>query len=302
MDYGRPVEFGFFPIPNADDYAEVVDQVRLGDELGLDLVGIQDHPYQRRHLDTWMLMAALAAQTTRVRIFPDVANLPLRHPAVLAKASASLDIISGGRFELGLGAGALWDAIWAMGGPRRDPGEAVESLEEAIAVIRALWSGGRGVRVDGRHYSLRGVHAGPVPAHDIGIWLGAYGPRMLTLTGRLADGWIPSSSYAPPEQLARMQARIDDAAAGAGRDPAAVRRLYNLSGVITGGEQDGWLQGPVDHWVEELTRLTVEQGMDGYVFWPSSDPSEQLRRFAGEVAPQVRDGVAAARGEQAVTR
>jgi hypothetical protein len=122
------------------------------------------------------------------------------------------------------------------------------------------------------------------------------------LTGRLADGWIPSSSYAPPEQLARMQARIDDAAAGAGRDPAAVRRLYNLSGVITGGEQDGWLQGPVDHWVEELTRLTVEQGMDGYVFWPSSDPSEQLRRFAGEVAPQVRDGVAAARGEQAVTR
>ncbi len=302
MDYGRPVEFGFFPIPNADDYAEVVDQVRLGDELGLDLVGIQDHPYQRRHLDTWMLMAALAAQTTRVRIFPDVANLPLRHPAVLAKASASLDIISGGRFELGLGAGALWDAIWAMGGPRRDPGEAVESLEEAIAVIRALWSGGRGVRVDGRHYSLRGVHAGPVPAHDIGIWLGAYGPRMLTLTGRLADGWIPSSSYAPPEQLPRMQARFDDAAAGASRDPAAVRRLYNLSGVITGGEQDGWLQGPVDHWVEELTRLTVEQGMDGYVFWPSSDPSEQLRRFAGEVAPQVRDGVAAARGEQAVTR
>ncbi len=302
MDYGRPVEFGFFPIPNADDYAEVVEQVRLGDELGLDLVGIQDHPYQRRHLDTWMLMAALAAQTTRVRIFPDVANLPLRHPAVLAKASASLDIISGGRFELGLGAGALWDAIWAMGGPRRDPGEAVESLEEAIAVIRALWSGGRGVRVDGRHYSLRGVHAGPVPAHDIGIWLGAYGPRMLTLTGRLADGWIPSSSYAPPEQLARMQARIDDAAAGAGRDPAAVRRLYNLSGVITGGEQDGWLQGPVDHWVEELTRLTVEQGMDGYVFWPSSDPSEQLRRFAGEVAPQVRDGVAAAPREPAGTR
>jgi alkanesulfonate monooxygenase SsuD/methylene tetrahydromethanopterin reductase-like flavin-dependent oxidoreductase (luciferase family) len=299
MDYGRPVEFGYFPIPNADDHREVVQQVRLADELGLELVGVQDHPYQRRHLDTLMLLAALAATTSRVRLFPDVANLPLRHPAVLAKSAATLDILSGGRFELGLGAGAFWDAIWAMGGPRRDPGEAVAALEEAIAVIRALWSGGRGLQVAGTYYQLRGVNAGPVPAHEIGIWLGAYGPRMLALTGRLADGWLPSSAYAPPEKLAGMQARIDDAAIAAGRDPAAIRRLYNLSGIITSGGHQGWLEGPVEHWVQELTGLAVNQGVDGFIYWPSREPSEQLHRFATEVAPQVRAAVAAARGTPA---
>jgi alkanesulfonate monooxygenase SsuD/methylene tetrahydromethanopterin reductase-like flavin-dependent oxidoreductase (luciferase family) len=85
----------------------------------LDLIGIQDHPYQRRFLDTFALIGDLLARTERLRFFPDVANLPLRQPAMLAKAGASLDVMSGGRFELGLGAGAFWEAIAAMGGPAR---------------------------------------------------------------------------------------------------------------------------------------------------------------------------------------
>ena len=89
---------------------------RVADEAGLDLVGIQDHPYQRRFLDTWALMAFVLAQTSRISVFPDVANLPLRPPRMMAKAAASLDVLSGGRFELGLGAGAFWDGIEAMGG------------------------------------------------------------------------------------------------------------------------------------------------------------------------------------------
>src|SRR5258706_7246644 len=89
-DYGRPLEFGSFLIPNAADYPRLVELARLIDDLGLDLIGIQDHPYQRRFLDTWTLLTAIAMQTTRVRVFPDVANLPLRLPAVLAKAAARL--------------------------------------------------------------------------------------------------------------------------------------------------------------------------------------------------------------------
>src|SRR5207249_1931242 len=163
----------------------VVGQVERADRAGLDLVGIQDHPYQRRFLETFSLLAFLAARTSRIRLFPDVANLPLRRPAVLAKAGATIDLLSGGRFELGLGAGAFWEAIGALGGPVRSPGESVEALEEAIAVIRAMWSGERSVSFDGSHYSLSGLHPGPAPAHPIGIWLGAYGPRMVRLTGRL---------------------------------------------------------------------------------------------------------------------
>jgi alkanesulfonate monooxygenase SsuD/methylene tetrahydromethanopterin reductase-like flavin-dependent oxidoreductase (luciferase family) len=286
-DYGRPVEFGYFPIPNADDYQQLVALVRTADELGIDLIGIQDHPYQRRFLDTFSLLAALAVQTRRIRLFPDVANLPLRPPAMLAKAAASIDLMSGGRFELGLGAGAFWDAVWAMGGPRREPRQAVDALEEAIAVIRLFWSGDRGLRYDGDHYALHGVHSGPLPAHRIGIWLGAVGPRMLRLTGRVADGWVPSSTYMPPDQLAARHAQIDEAAVEAGRDPAEVRRLYNVSGRITDGPTEGLLEGPASHWVEELTRLAVEEGMDTFVFWPDGSPEAQLRAYA-ELTGEVR--------------
>lgn len=173
MDYGRPISFGFFPEPAADDPAGVLDQVLAAERAGLELVGIQDHPYQRTHLDAWSLLAWLGGRTSTVTLFPDVANLPLRAPAVLAKAAASLDVLTGGRVELGIGAGGFWDAIAAMGGPRRTPGQAVEAVEEAVAVIRLMWSGERAARFRGEHYELAGVHPGPRPAHDMGIWVGA---------------------------------------------------------------------------------------------------------------------------------
>jgi alkanesulfonate monooxygenase SsuD/methylene tetrahydromethanopterin reductase-like flavin-dependent oxidoreductase (luciferase family) len=294
-DAGLPVRFGWFLVPEAADPRGLVADVRQAERAGFDLIGIQDHPYQRRYLDTFTLLAALAAATERVGLFPDVASLPLRHPAMLAKAAASIDLLSGGRFELGLGAGSFWDAIAAMGGPRRSPGEAVEALEEAVGLLRLLWSDQRSVRFEGRHYRVAGVKPGPAPAHPIGIWVGAYGPRMLALVGRLADGWVPSSSYLPPERLAAAQARIDDAAATAGRDPAAIRRLYNVSGRIGHGT-GGFLDGPAGQWVEQLLPLVVEAGMDTFLVWPSESPASQLQAFAAEVAPALREAVAAHRG------
>lgn len=288
----RPLQFGIFPSPDAAAYEETVRVATLADELGLDLVGVQDHPYQRRYLDTFSLMADLLARTERVRIFPDVANLPMRGAAMIAKAAASLDIMSGGRFELGLGAGGFWDAIAALGGPRREPAAAVDAFVEAIAVIRALWSDERGLRIDGAHYRLDGTHGGPVPAHDIGIWSGANGPRMLALTGELADGWIPSLPYVPPEALAERHAIIDDAAVDAGRDPSDILRLYNVSGTITDGASDGFLQGPVDQWVDQLAVLAVEHRVEAFVLWPDGDAERQVRRFAEQVAPGVHAAVA----------
>jgi alkanesulfonate monooxygenase SsuD/methylene tetrahydromethanopterin reductase-like flavin-dependent oxidoreductase (luciferase family) len=294
-DAGLPVQFGWFLVPDAADPPGLLAEARLAERTGFDLVGIQDHPYQRRYLDTFTLLAALASATERVGLFPDVASLPLRHPAMLAKAAASLDLLSGGRFELGLGAGAFWDAIAAMGGPRRTPGDAVEALEEAIGLLRLLWSDERSARFEGRHYRVAGLKPGPVPAHRIGIWVGGYGPRMLRLIGRLADGWVPSSPYMPPERLAAAQARIDDAAAAAGREPAAIRRLYNISGRITDGAGGGFLDGPAGQWVEQLLPLVVESGVDTFVLWPSESPADQLQAFAAEVAPALREAVAAHR-------
>jgi alkanesulfonate monooxygenase SsuD/methylene tetrahydromethanopterin reductase-like flavin-dependent oxidoreductase (luciferase family) len=290
-DYGRPLSFGYFLIPNAVEYPRLVELAHLVDNLGLEFIGIQDHPYQRRFLDTWTLLTAIAVQTKRVRLFPDVANLPLRPPAILAKAAASLDLISGGRVELGLGAGAFWEAIAALGGPTRKPRESLTAMEEAIHVIRLMWSDQRSVRFDGQFYSLHGVHPGPAPKHPIGIWLGAYGPKMLALTGRLADGWVPSLSYAPPVQLSEQNRLIDEAAASAGRDPAAIRRVCNINGRITNGPTTSFLDGPVEHWVDELTKLSIEEGMDSYILWPAEADESQLQRFAQEVVPQVRERV-----------
>jgi alkanesulfonate monooxygenase SsuD/methylene tetrahydromethanopterin reductase-like flavin-dependent oxidoreductase (luciferase family) len=208
---------------------------------------------------------------------------------VLAKAAASLDVLSGGRVELGLGAGGFPDATAAYGGPRRSPAEAYAALAEAIEVIRSVWSGERNLRFDGEHYRLAGAHSGPVPAHRIGIWLGVNGPRALRLAGRVADGWVPSFR-GQLQPLRQMAGRLDAGAAEEGRDPGAIRRVLNVGGVITDGASEGVLRGPVAQWTEELTALVVEEGFDTFVLW--ADGPGQLERFAEEVVPAVRQQVA----------
>lgn len=222
-------------------------------------------------------------------------NLPLREPAVVARAAASLDLLSGGRVELGLGAGSFWDAIAAMGGPRRSPGESVDALEEAIDVLRALWDAGErsGVRVDGTHYRVLGAKRGPRPAHPIGIWLGAYKPRMLRLTGRRADGWLPSLSYLPVADIAGANATIDDAAARAGRDPRAIRRLLNIGGSF-GASRGEFLHGPPEQWVEELLALALDHGFGTFIV--TGDDPRTVQTFGEEVAPALREAVARERG------
>ncbi|MGH3290698.1 MAG: LLM class flavin-dependent oxidoreductase [Trebonia sp.] len=301
-DYGHDLLFGVFVPPLAQQADAVLALARRADEAGLDLVSVQDHPYNPQFLDAWTFLTAIVAATSRVRVFPDVANLPLRPPAMLAREVATLDILSGGRAELGIGAGAFWDAIEAMGGPRRSAGESVAALREAIGVIRALWTPGRGARLTGDHYSLHGAKPGPFPVHDIGIWVGSYKERMLRLTGELADGWLPSSPYAPPEQLAAMNAIIDRAATDAGRSPQDVRRLYNISGSF-GGSGSEFLQGPPKVWAEQLTGLVLDEGISGFIL--AVNDTEAIDQFAAEVVPAVRELVAAERagnGALAVAR
>jgi alkanesulfonate monooxygenase SsuD/methylene tetrahydromethanopterin reductase-like flavin-dependent oxidoreductase (luciferase family) len=291
-DYGHDLLFGVFVPPLAQQANEVLALARRADEAGLDLVSAQDHPYNPQFLDTWTLLTSIAAATSRVRVFPNVANLPLRLPAMLAREVATLDILSGGRAELGIGAGAFWDAIQAMGGPRRTAGESVAALREAIGVIRALWTPGPGARLTGDHYSLRGAKPGPFPVHDVGIWVGSYKERMLRLTGELADGWLPSSPYAPPGQLAAMNAIIDRAATDAGRSPQDVRRLYNISGSFAGSGSE-FLQGPPKVWAEQLTGLALDEGISGFIL--TVNDTRTIDQFAAEVVPAVRDLVSAER-------
>jgi alkanesulfonate monooxygenase SsuD/methylene tetrahydromethanopterin reductase-like flavin-dependent oxidoreductase (luciferase family) len=267
------IEVGVSVVPSADDIDRIRRIAAVADERGIDLIGIQDHPYQRRFLDTWALIGVLIGETERVRFFPDVANLPLRLPTMIAKSAASLDVLAGGRFELGLGAGAFWDAIEAMGGPRRSPGDSVDALEEAIAVIRRAWTGERGMTFEGEHYTVRGYNPGPPPAHEIGIWLGAYRPRMLELVGRAADGWVPSLGYLDPADAPAAHRRIDDAARAAGRDPRAIRRVVNV-------------MRPDDLEPAAIDAIVTDLGFDAPILW-IEEPA-QAERIASEIAPRLR--------------
>jgi len=299
LDYGHPLEFAYFLTPDAGDPPAVLETARLADSLGYDLLGVQDHPYQPRHLDTQSLLAAILAQTESVRVFAAVGNLPLRPPAVLAKSAATLDLLSGGRFELGIGAGGYLEAAHAMGAPTRTPGASLVALEEAIAIMRAMWSGERrGLRFDGSHYQLSGVHPGPVPAHPIEIWIGANRPRALALTGRVADGWVsPLMNYKPPREAAVGNRAIDRAARAAGRNPRDIRRIFLTPGAFTSvpqapaSDSDQAIVGPPEHWAEALTHFATDLGFSTFVLAAPPDP-EALRIFIEDVAPKVRERVA----------
>ncbi|GAA3237582.1 LLM class flavin-dependent oxidoreductase [Pseudonocardia petroleophila] len=299
-DYGHDLTFGSFVTPSARPAQHAVELALHSERAGLDLVTFQDHPYQASFHDTWTLLSYVAARTSRIRLSGNVLNLPLRQPAVLARSAASLDLLSGGRIELGIGAGGFWDAIEGMGGRRLDPGQSVEALEEAISIIRGIWDVEQrgGVRVDGTFHRATGAKRGPAPAHDIGIWVGAYKPRLLRLTGRRADGWLPSLPYLPdgPDSLTEMNRHIDDGAHRAGRDPAAITRFLNITGTFT-DTRGGLLVGPPDHWARELAELTLTHGISGFILM-GDDPAA-IDLFAGEVAPAVRETVAAERKARA---
>ncbi len=296
MDYGHDLLFGSFITPVARPVQQAVDLAIFADDLGLDLATFQDHPYNPGLLDTWTLLSWAAAKTQRIRLGGNVLNLPLRPPALLARQAATLDLLSGGRIEMGIGAGGFWDPIVAMGGPRRTPGESIEALEEAILLMKDLWNVDErgGVKSAGKHYSVSGAKRGPAPAHPIEFWIGAYKPRILQMTGRVADGVLPSLAYLQggPADLAEINKWIDEGAQSVDRDPRSVRRMLNVAGRFS-RTSGGFLIGPARQWSEQLADLTHRYGVSAFIL--AADDPELTEFFAKEVAPATRELVATSR-------
>lgn len=292
-DYGHELLFGSFISPTLQPARHAVELTIASEHAGLDLATFQDHPYQASFHDTSTLLWYAASQTDRIRLAANVASLPLRPPLEIARAAATLDVVSHGRFALGIGAGAFWDGIARMGGRRLTPGEGVDALREAIALIRDAWSDADGpLTRDGLYYPVTGEARGPRPQHPVPVWVGSYKPRMLALTGAHADGWLPTIEYIEGgiPGMDAANARIDESAVRSGRSPKDVRRLLNIMRVGMSPSGRGMLQGSPRDWTEQLTELAVGHGMSAFLI--GGDDPVLIERFGQEVAPAVRGAVA----------
>jgi alkanesulfonate monooxygenase SsuD/methylene tetrahydromethanopterin reductase-like flavin-dependent oxidoreductase (luciferase family) len=295
-DYGRPLSFGVSIDPDATRFGSAVALADQADRNGLDYLAVQDHPYQPAYLDSWTMLAYLLARTEHISVVPDVLNLQLRAPTIVAKAAASLATMSGGRVQLGVGSGATSQGVAAMGGVPRTGDDAVAFTDEAIQIMRRAFHG-ETIHANTRQHRVAGYEAGPIPPQPIQVWLGSQGPKMLVVTGRSSDGWMcPLNIYVPPEAVPERQALIDEATRGAGRDPSAIRRIYNVIGEIGTSRAGTGLVGTVDHWIDTLSEWAVDLGFDTFIFWTVTDPAAQLSVFASEVVPGVRARVAELRG------
>ncbi|UGT40767.1 LLM class flavin-dependent oxidoreductase [Nocardia yamanashiensis] len=288
--------FGISIPPVAAALPDVLDMTRAAEDEGLDLVAIQDHPYNAEFADTFAVIGACLAATSRISVYPGVANLPLRTPAMLGKQAATFDLLSNGRFELGIGSGAFESGVVAMGGPARKGRAALLALAEGIAIIRAEWRTGQLVSVQGTEYTVQGIEGGPAPAHRIGIWVGAMGPHALDLIGSAADGWVaPLPNWMPWEEWRPANLRIDAAARAVGRDPRSITRLAALPGAIsdralhphpTGSDP---IHGSPDEWASIIEGLARNVGFDTFVYWPPGFDVDQVQRFARYVVPAARE-------------
>ena len=169
------------------------------------------------------------------------------------------------------------------------PRDKVDGLEEAIRIIQGLWSQ-RAFTVHGRLFHTEAADVEPKPDHRIPIWLGTYGPRALEVTGRLADGWIPSLGFAPPEQVTGMRARVMAAAHAAGRDPDEITCAYNVQVRVEGRRavRASIVSGPPGAVADRLGGF-VGLGFGALNLMPSGpDAREQVERLAEEVVPAVR--------------
>lgn len=301
----QEVVFGFGAHSTIDEGPALMRKVQRADRDGLDIFSLSDHPYIGARLDAYATIGFLLGRTDRIAGFANVTNLPTRPAPMLARAVTTLSALSGGRVVLGMGAGGLWDRIADMGVPRLAPADAVDAFEEAIVLVRKLSGGGEPVTHEGRHYRVTEIEPAPVDAPP--VWTGSVGRRSLAATGRVADGWIPGHAADwLSERYRTSRPVIDEAAAAAGRDPAAVRTVFNLPGRITdrplAATRDGdgrWIGGSAGQWVEELTGAVLEHGASGFIlFSPKGGTQDEvsLGRWAEEVVPAVREAVAKERG------
>lgn len=264
-----------------------VDRWRLFEELGFDSVWDCDHFQQPSrpqgpYFEGWTLLAALAAQTSTIRIGVLVSCNTFRHPALLAKEAVTVDHISNGRLELGLGAGWYVPEHHAFGLDFPDTPELVGRFREAVEIVDLL------MRQDvttypGTYYQLKDApfRPGPIQNPRPPLTLGAHGPKMLRIVAEYADRW---NSHGSVDEIGRRNAILDEHCAAIGRDPQSIlRSLYGWSTLL-----------PVDPWqsvdaFDEVIGTYRAVGINDFIIdGPRDDQLSVLERVAADALPRYR--------------
>jgi F420-dependent oxidoreductase-like protein len=269
---------------NTLSWEETIAQWHRFEEAGFDSVWTCDH-FQRPsdpggpHLDAWTILAAVAAGTSRVRLGVLVSSNTFRHPALLAKQAVTVDHVSNGRLELGIGTGWFREEHDRFGIPFPPAPELVGRFRETVEIVDQL------LRQDvtsyeGRHYRLTEApfRPGPVQKPRPPLTLGAHGPRMLRLVARYADRW---NSYATVAEMRTRNEAIDRACVEIGRDPGTIiRSLYGWPKVIG---TDPWESRDA---FDDVVGRYREAGMNEFIFEPPREGQwATMERIAAEVIP-----------------
>jgi F420-dependent oxidoreductase-like protein len=240
-----------FPDGGPLEWGRVVDYARRAEALGFDSVWVSDHFFAdlSRYggpdgpvgtVEPFTALAALATHTDRVRLGTLVASTSFRHPAHVAKMATTIDLLSGGRLDLGLGAGWMEAEYRAFGYEFGSVGERFDVLEEALEILTRLFGEAEPVDFVGPTIRLQEAYLHPRPAQAGGppIWLGGKGgPRGLSLAARFAHGWNSVWRWTP-EDYAAVSARLDTACENVDRDPATLRRSVGLYTLVGADEED----------------------------------------------------------------
>lgn len=310
------VEFGIYLPQAALGFEDILGRALEVERLGYDALWLYDHLYapglpRVPSLEAWTLATALLARTSRLRVGHLVSCNNFRHPAVLAKMAATLDVISGGRLEFGIGSGSVALEHEQAGLPWGPPGERSERLGESLEIITRMWAGPAGTTWEGKHYAVRDLPGLPAPVQRPRppVHVGGAGPTFtLPLVARYADVWnVPTYALDRMEQLS---AALDAECERIGRDPASIRRSVEavlviappseLEGALARarrhygdpgfGLDAGGLAGTPAQVTGRIGEL-VDAGFSSFVFFThdrASTPTLEL--FAEEVMPRFASG------------
>ena len=282
---GQPLRFGLCVDQNLS-WPKTVERWRLFEELGFDSVWDCDHYTQPSrptgpYFEAWTLLSALAGLTSRIRFGVLVSCNTFRHPYLLAKEASTVDHVSGGRLEFGLGAGWFEPEQRMLGTPLPEKAELVGRFREAVEICDSLFRN-EVTTYEGRWYQLREAAFRPLPVQKPRppFTLGAHRPRMLAIVARYADSW---NSYGPPGVIRERNAVLDEQCAAIGRDPGSLRRSLYYS---IAREADPWAS--VDAFQEVVGRYR-EVGIEEFILdHPKDEQLGVLEKVAADVLPKLR--------------